>query len=427
MATKNDEAWETLFERHNILTEIQQNGIFNIVSGTINVERESRLMTKFDRQSDLPKIFRDNNLTLLPDSRGTYVIGKFNTYFHVNHDDTTEIIDKNLPDNIETIQPNNIYSEAAGLYCAFNAQIIDDLFNEPVAVTIGGRMKSGIFNYKIQSGDALAEIQVKNAQIEIDGGFESKSRVLLFEAKKYGVTNFLIRQLYYPYRAWIPKTKKPVVPIFMSYSNDIFSFYIFEFENYELYNSLKLVGQKRYRIAPEEITLDDIYKVLELAEAEPVPKDTPFPQADYFPRILDMMELMKDEGEQIQKDLTARYDFDVRQTQYYTSAGENYGFIQREHRRGVGVFYNLTKDGLNILNLNRRERSLTIGKRILQNTIFAKSLRLYFEQGYPVSIEQIAEIMKEVGVRNVESQKTINRRAQSVKSALKWIMELQKT
>ncbi|HEX8196371.1 MAG TPA: hypothetical protein VF571_09300 [Pyrinomonadaceae bacterium] len=427
MPTKNDVAWETLFSQHNILSEIEQNGIYNISSTTVNTAREARLMAKFDKLSELPKIFRDNNLTILSISRGSYVIGKFNNYYKIKtDDDEPDIVDKDLPLGIETIQPNNIYSESAALLCAFNARIIEDLFDEPVAPTIGGRMKSGIFNFKIQSGSALPEISVKNAQIEIDGGFEGDSRVLLFEAKKYGVTNFLIRQLYYPYRCWVPRTKKPIVPIFMSYSNDIFSFYIFKFEDDELYNSLKLIGRKRYRIAPEEIGIDDIVRVLEEAEASPMSGDVPFPQADYFPRILDLIELIKGEGKQKQPNLTARYKFATRQTQYYTSAAECYGLVKREYIRGEGVFYDLTNDGIKILGLTRRQRNLEIAKRVLQQPIFAKSLRLYFEQGEPVSKDQIAEIMKREGVKDVDSFKTINRRAQSVKSALRWIMELQR-
>ncbi|EGP5438708.1 transcriptional regulator, partial [Enterococcus faecium] len=45
---KNDEAWEKLFDKYDILNEIDRNEIFSIRSKQINEFREARLMTKFD-------------------------------------------------------------------------------------------------------------------------------------------------------------------------------------------------------------------------------------------------------------------------------------------------------------------------------------------------------------------------------------------
>ena len=55
--TKNDEAWEKLFERYQILEEVNKNDCFKIQASQINQERESRLMAKFDHVVNLPKIF----------------------------------------------------------------------------------------------------------------------------------------------------------------------------------------------------------------------------------------------------------------------------------------------------------------------------------------------------------------------------------
>jgi len=46
--TKNDEAWEKIFERYGVLDEISKMGYFKIDSQAINEFRESRLMAKFD-------------------------------------------------------------------------------------------------------------------------------------------------------------------------------------------------------------------------------------------------------------------------------------------------------------------------------------------------------------------------------------------
>jgi hypothetical protein len=75
--SKNDIAWESLFETHHILDEINKNGVYKISAKVINTKREARLMTKFDHHIQLPSIFKQNHLTIQPDSRGSYIIGRF--------------------------------------------------------------------------------------------------------------------------------------------------------------------------------------------------------------------------------------------------------------------------------------------------------------------------------------------------------------
>lgn len=52
--TQNDMAWEKLFDKYNILDNIEHNGFFEITAKQINEFREARLMTKFDHKSHLP-------------------------------------------------------------------------------------------------------------------------------------------------------------------------------------------------------------------------------------------------------------------------------------------------------------------------------------------------------------------------------------
>src|SRR5690625_6835191 len=73
-------AWKKLFKKYDILKEIEKNNVFHISSPQINEFREARLMTKFDNSDNLPKIFKENSLAILPDSRGTYIIGRFKAY-----------------------------------------------------------------------------------------------------------------------------------------------------------------------------------------------------------------------------------------------------------------------------------------------------------------------------------------------------------
>ncbi|EAE9730490.1 hypothetical protein CCZ53_14165, partial [Listeria monocytogenes] len=84
---QTDEAWERLFEKYNILEVIERDGVFIISAQQIKEYREARLMTKFDHKANLPNLFKNNDLSILPNSRGTYVIGKFNAYQQLVVDD----------------------------------------------------------------------------------------------------------------------------------------------------------------------------------------------------------------------------------------------------------------------------------------------------------------------------------------------------
>lgn len=85
--SKNDIAWEKIFEKYRILDRLANNERVSISSIDINQFREARLMTKFDHRSQLPKLFVDHKLSILPTSRGTYEIGTFETFCDFNKED----------------------------------------------------------------------------------------------------------------------------------------------------------------------------------------------------------------------------------------------------------------------------------------------------------------------------------------------------
>ena len=78
-----DAAWEILFERHAIPDRVAEQGTFSISSAEINTVKEARLMAKFDRSAQLPTVFRQHGLSILPVSRGEYLIGPFQTHREV--------------------------------------------------------------------------------------------------------------------------------------------------------------------------------------------------------------------------------------------------------------------------------------------------------------------------------------------------------
>jgi len=135
------------------------------------------------------------------------------------------------------------------LSCAFNTGIIADLLDDgEVHYTVSGRMSTGDFGFFIKNTltEDAYNIFVANSQCEIDAGFESNNTFLIVEAKMGELKDFLIRQLYYPYRLWLSKINKKIVPALITYSNSssIFSCFIYNFADDADYNSIILVDKK---------------------------------------------------------------------------------------------------------------------------------------------------------------------------------------
>jgi hypothetical protein len=418
--TANDQAWEKLFDSHNILEEIDKNGFFEIASSQINQERESRLMAKFDHSVNLPKIFRENHLSILPISRSKYVVGKLDTHFKVGYDSKIEVIAVEFPAEIESIDYTNLYSESSALHCAFNIGIIDDLVGEKTAYTVSGRMSTESFNFNITNSitNKPYSIKVKNSQCEIDAGFESDNYFVLIEAKNYAIDDFLIRQLYYPYRLWSKKITKKVIPVLMTYSNDIFSFFIYEFTNNQDYNSLRLREQKNYTIAPEEIQLSDVADVFSnvIVIAEP---DVPFPQADKFERVVDLLSLLLDR-DLTKDDITENYEFDRRQADYYTNAGLYIGLIEKYKNQTTNkITFCLTSEGRLILKKRPKLKYLDLMDKILEHQVFYLVFELWIKQGQIPSQDQICKIISES--RPDLNDTTMKRRYSTVRGWIFWI------
>jgi hypothetical protein len=424
--SKND-AWEELFKRHHILEEVDRYGVCQISSKEINELHEARLMTKFDHYIQLPELFKKNQLTIQPNTRGTYLVGRFESYQPVFDNPLIPVEGLPFPHRIETINPANLYSESAVLLCAYYTGIISSVLSREMLLTVFGRLSTGNFNYQIrnnQTGD-LHEIKVEGAQLEIDAGFEGEGTFAIIEAKNEIVTDFHVRQLYYPYRAWLARTGKQIVPIFLSYSNasSVFSLYVFNFKEPLLYNSIELVEQRKFRIVPSGIEADDIVSALGRVRVGPEPEGIPFPQADSFARVVDLLtQLYGASGVLAQDYITSNYAFDLRQTQYYTNAASYLGLVERHYRREQGVAYGLTGRGACIMAKPPQARNLALVECILEHKIFHQTLGIYFEQAQKPTVEQVGEIMKAARVKLAGS--TIPRRAQTVLSWTDWIVNL---
>lgn len=183
--SKNNVAWEKIFEKYQILKHLESSDYFLISSNDINEFREARLMTKFDHRSQLPKIFTDDRkLAILPISRGDYVIGRFKAFHDFTQDESITKIQKvAFPHFLESLNPEEITSEATAINCAFIARIIQDFTGESdLHSTVSGRMSSSSFDFNIDvdGQQDLLQLKVNRSQIEIDGGYEGNDSLIIF-------------------------------------------------------------------------------------------------------------------------------------------------------------------------------------------------------------------------------------------------------
>ncbi len=418
--SKNDIAWEQIFDKHKIIEKVFANGHISITSTDINKFREARLMTKFDHKSQLPKLFSDNNFSILPTSRGGYVIGTFDTFCDFNTDDI-DVAKIDFPTFLESLDYKDITSEATAINCAFVTKILHDFTGEDnLLPTVSGRMSSSSFNFSINSSKGLFKVNVGNSQVEIDGGYEGDKSLNLIEAKNYISDDFLVRQLYYPYKLWNNKITKQVRPIFLTYTNGIFHLREYSFTNINHYNSLVLVKQKKYAVQEGAFNLEIIQQIIDTTKPIKEP-EIPFPQADSFERVINLCELLKQKGSISKEEITQNYDFDSRQTDYYSNAGKYLGLVEIGRENGQIVCF-LTDKGKRIFNLSIIDRQSEFVKLIVSHSVFKQTMKLYLDNGEMPTKDTVIEVMKRSKLHKVGSDSTFFRRASTIIGWTNWIM-----
>jgi len=283
-------------------------------------------------------------------------------------------------------------------------------------------MSSSSFDFDINTTNGLFKINVGNSQIEIDGGYEGDNSLTLIEAKNYISDDFLVRQLYYPFKLWNGKINKKVRPVFLTYTNGVFHLREYEFANTNHYNSLVLVKHKKYVIQEGTFNLEILAEIIDKVKTVKEP-EIPFPQADSFERIVNLCELLNQKEFLSKEEITQNYDFDSRQTDYYSNAGKYLGLINTGRdpiTLQTGCF--LTSKGKQVFNLNLVDRQKEFVKLIISHSAFKNTLKLSLENGELPDKEIIVEIMKRSKLYDVNSDTTYFRRASTVRGWINWIL-----
>lgn len=415
-----DDKWKEIFQRYDIENRIKQDGLFTITANQIKEFKEPRLMTKFDTKESLPSVF-GKNIAILPITRGSYVLGEFSLY--KDFPDTQEgvkVSHISVPDFYETIDINNITSEANAINVMGITAMLDDFLEENnMLQTISGRMGSGIFDFQLRNKRGKHDLTVKNSQIEIDGGFENINTVAIVEAKNVVHSNFLVRQLYYPYRLWRNKIQKDIRNVFVVYSNNIYRILEYEFTDIMNYNSIKLVQERRYSLEDVNILLEDLIEVYAKTIILPEP-DVTFVQANSFNKVISLVEKLY-QNPLSESEIAELFGFKERQSGYYFNACKYLGLAEKVKDEDKVTKVSITSKGIKLLKLPYKQRQLEYVKLILQHQIFNEMFAFTLQIGEVPDKDYIGNRMREL---RLCGENLIDRRASSVRGWIKWIIEL---
>ena len=415
-----DDKWKEIFQKYDIENKIKQNGSFTITANQIKEFKEPRLMTKFDTKESLPSVF-GKNIAILPITRGSYILGNFTLYEDFpDEKEAIKVSHISVPDFYETIDINNITSEANAINVMSITSMLDDFLEEDNMIqTISGRMGSGTFDFLLRNQHGKYNIEVQNSQIEIDGGFENLNTVAIIEAKNVVHSNFLVRQLYYPYRLWRNKIEKDIRNVFMIYSNNIYRILEYEFTDIKNYNSLSFVQEKRYSLEDVDISLEDIISVHAKTIVLPEPSVT-FVQADSFNKVISLIENLS-ESPLTESEIAELFGFKERQSGYYFNACKYLGLADKvkDEERITKVY--ITEKAVKVLKLPYKQRQLEYVKLILEHQIFNEIFNRTIQCGEIPDRKYISSCMRDL---NLCSESLVDRRASSVRGWIKWIIDL---
>ena len=417
-----DRVWNSIEEDYHYLDIIGKEGVFVISADSIKKYKEPRLVTKFDTSEDLPGIFKENHLSILPINRGTYIVSDIKTFLPL-YEITHKPVGVAVSDDLTTARITDISSESQAINYACGIGLIDKFVEEEgLRATLDGRQGSGVFDFNIDrhSGGSL-NVKVDNAQIEIDKCLEGRESIVIIEGKKDRIMpDFMERQLFYPARMIKEISRKRIRPLFFSYNNGIIDLREYVINDFKNYNSMYLVKQGRFYLYDKflSITKEVLYFKISHTPVVKEPTEFPFPQANTFDRVISLLEKLR-QGECTPIELT--YPIGVtttRQSNYYGDAACYLGLACKKKGK-----YSINKAGKELMSKMPYERILEYMTLILSHYIFREVFLHWLMTGELYDVNDILPLLvKDEDVQTL-GENVYNRRASTVKSWIKWIID----
>lgn len=419
MADKKDTAWAKIFDELNLDQLLHENGIATVTADQIKKisKEEPRLMAKWDERDSRPAPLKRSNSTILPVSNGEYRLIAADGYI-----DLPDSIEPNLykwPNrkNYQTL-PENLHSESQVIDACVASKLLHAFVEEDdLLLTVRGRLRSPEFTFGISDhGGRSHAVVVNGVQVELDAGFEGAERFYIIESKLSAASSLIVRQLYYPYRMWHSRgVTKPIVPLYIGYSNKTVTLIEYSIPRPEQYGPLHILQHKRFVFddTPPDLSLADLVNKIKPSNREP--DGIPFPQADNLARVIDTIDLVS-RGFTSKEDISEAWAYDERQGDYYSNAAVYLGMLKREGRNG----FSLTENGRYFSQLSARQRIQLLAEQALKHPVFYESAASLVKRDACPDLEQISEW---IAYYSTLSGTTPRRRAVTVLNWLRRFMQ----
>lgn len=409
-------AWEKLVrERVNISADLVTLTKADIESVTGN---ELRLMAKMDYSSNVPSALRRNGYFILPVKNGEYVLVRGNGYHTLEKlPEPPTIFRPQLDFELESLGVGD--GESQHLDYCFNVGLVERFANVTgLRQTIRGRKRMPAIEFQV---GRIGPIKVqRGVQVEVDMGCEGRNEIVLTEAKTGQPEDFIVRQLFYPYRQWraeIPQ--KRIRPWFFCSlelsGKRLYKFWEYEFTDDGQYQSLKLKRGESFIVEPscKHLTVETLLRLH--SAGRPHPRFWDVPQADTFERAAEMP-LLVEQGINNSAKVAQHYNFDQRQSSYYRQAAEFLGLL---HLNKKTFLYELTDLSREYVQLPADERRQLLAGLLAHFPPVRAALELSAgADGREVSKQEIAKLIEK---HSKISNTTPTRRAATVLAWLRWL------
>ena len=428
--------WSKVFDAFDLLTAIKNDGYVDVKAAQFHeLHLQPRLMTKMDHAHQVPTIFAENGLNILTRGIDTWRIGTFDVFQELPEWTlpSSEVTNLTIPNYIETLDVTNITGEPGVINAAHASGLLTNFLGEEQVLTVAGRMRTGDFSFSVNDHvRGSSEISVSKAQIEIDSGFESPSAFTLFEIKNHMSRDFCVRQLFYPYRHWANRlTTKPIRNVFLTLANDVYDVHEFEFTDPKNYSSAELIKHQRFTIGITRPTEADVVsRARKVIDSEPIAVHTnvPFPQADDFERVMDLVAFLG-EGSRTVEDLALNYDFHSRQSDYYYNAARYLGLTESVTGEDGREYRQVTALAREILALPYKDKILRYSDLLLSIKPLAQTYFEWVKTASCPSLDWVSDVfarspfaVSHTGERLSES--TVRRRSQTIVSWAGWLRDI---
>lgn len=406
MARKQDKWCQLVDTLHLDLT--QPLNFVTAAQVKVVTHEEPRLMAAMDSERLLPECFRQHGVFVLPVSSDRYALVHGKGYHELEPvpGEPTKFPAR-LPFEMATLA----YGQGEGRYLlhAFHSGLLSRFTGvREMYQAVTGKMRTRAFTFRV---DGSPTIEVQGAGMEVDAGFEGRGDVLLFEAKAQPRLTFLIRQLYYPYRAFSQVTSKAVRAFFFVAEPKRATYTLWEYRWADPgdYESIKLTNAGSFLIEPEEPPVEALEAI------EPDPALDIVPQADDLQKVADFP-LLVNAGVKTARQWADHYGITERQGSYYREAAQALGLVKWEDGE-----FGLTEEGKRYVAMDPQRRADFLAGRILKNRLMNEVFRRVQRSVIVgVSKEEVARIIE--GMSHLGGSTPI-RRASTVLAYFRWMAQ----